>query len=279
MVHFSFYPVLCLLLFFNSQGVFAQSGKTSVLIQSHVYSQALQEKRDYCLYLPADFNPEIQYPLIIAADGQMISEGTYQNLLDSLIENKIIPPLVLIGINSNEQEVSPGSGVTLRYYEYAHRNKQDKILCNRYDNHSEFFLNELRDSVLSAYDIQPDPHYLVFYGCSNGGDYGMRLLLEHPEKFTHFLCYSPIATTGKGKIFRTSHSQAHLFLSYSQEELESPFGSNLVKLNHTVQKKKDSRISVHIYAGGHKRAAWEKEFTHTLPLIFNPSKPSLTKQL
>lgn len=267
MLRFFNYLLLNSLLFFSISGLSAQTGKTSVLIRNHIQSKTLQERREYCLYLPENFNPRLQYPVIFAADGQMIREGRYKNLLDSLMTNNIIPPSILIGIYSNEQETSSEEGQTLRYYEYAYRDKRNKIRCNRYDRHSDFFLEEIRDSVFTAYGIQPDPHYLIFYGCSNGGDYGMRLLHEHPEKFTHFLCYSPIATTGK-KIFRNSRDRVYLYLSYGSEELQSPFGLNLVQLDQTVQKHKDPRVSAHIYQGGHKRAAWEKEFADRLPLVF-----------
>lgn len=264
--------VFCFSLIVSVSNVFAQSGKTSVFIRNRIYSQTLLEEREYCLYLPPNFDPQLIYPVIFASDGQIISEGKYENLLDSLIENKIIPPSVLIGIYSNEQEVSSEEGRTLRYYEYVQRAKQDKILRDRYDRHSDFFLEEIRDSVFSVYRIQPHPQYIIFYGCSNGGDYGMRLLYEHPEKFNYFFCCSPVASVAKRKIFRNLHDRIHLFLSYGKKELESPFGINLVRLDNIIRKNKDPRISVHLYSGGHKREAWEKEFADILPFLFKNQK-------
>ena len=245
--------------------LFAQTGTSSVLLHNRIHSQALREVRDYCLYLPGNFDPRLPYPLIFATDGQMIGEGLYKNILDSLIGNKIIPPVILVGAYANEQK-APGQDQELRYYEYACREKKDQELRDRYDRHTIFFLEEIRDTVLSAYHITPDPGYLLFYGCSNGGDYGMSLLRLHPEKFTHFLCFSPVNTITRKPI---PHTQpVCLFLSYGSEELLMPWGIHLRKLDETLQKRKDPRIRTHTYLGGHRRTAWEKEFASTLPLLF-----------
>lgn len=177
----------------------------SRMITETIYSEALGEERTCCVYLPENFDPDQTYPVVFATDGQVLLDGGYDTLLDELIEKGTIPPVVLIGAYSNENTVS--DGMELRYYEYIDSDdatsrsdadaaggaSADPRIAGRFHHHLSYFTSELRDSIFTEYAIRPDTRKILFYGCSNGGDYGLTLYTTQPgELFTDYICLSPV---------------------------------------------------------------------------------------
>jgi predicted alpha/beta superfamily hydrolase len=85
----------------HAQGI---GGGSKFLIDT-LQSRYMNEPRVICIYLPKDYSDSVQYPVVFATDGQMITDGRYRALLDSLIDRKIIPPIILAGAYSNEKPV------------------------------------------------------------------------------------------------------------------------------------------------------------------------------
>lgn len=240
---------------------------SSSLITDKIYSNELGEEREFCIYRPENFNPEEVYPIIFATDGQIVESGKYKSILDRLIKSETIPPVVLIGAYSNEHIVS-SDGMELRYYEYIENDCNEPQISGRFQNHLKFFSVEIRDSVLAKYSIQPDTEKYLFFGCSNGGDYGLTLYAKYPHLFSDYICLSPVGT--QADIFNpASTTSAGLYVAYGSKEAESPFGSNLEVLNKKLDSISHDQITVTIFDGGHDRKCWEKEFETTLVNIMN----------
>jgi enterochelin esterase-like enzyme len=69
-----------------------------------IYSKSLSEYRKHNVYLPQNFNKQIKHSIIYATDGSSISaDDALKKTLDSLIENKIIKPLILIESYANSK--------------------------------------------------------------------------------------------------------------------------------------------------------------------------------
>jgi len=156
-----------------------------------IQSKYLKEDRIISIYFPKNYSNLMEYPVIFATDGQIITDGKYNILLDSIIENKIIPPIILIGIYSNEKPATSNS--EYRNYEYIESwsNKKDTILGCRFENHLSFFIKEVIQYIENQYSVTKNRENRMFYGCSNGAGFGITLLFKHPELFSNYLCFSP----------------------------------------------------------------------------------------
>lgn len=224
----------------------------------------LQEYRKVITYFPENYSPEMQYPIIYATDGQLILESDYKSLLDSLISKKKIPPLILIGAYSNENEV--GQNLTLRNYEYVKNSRNEGKYGDLYDKHLNFFLFELNQYLENNLKVRRDTIQSIFYGCSNGGGFGISLFIDYRNRFNSFMCFSPLGISYEG-LKRDKNEKTNLIISYGDKE-------NFILINAFEEldqklKKKKIQHTYYSYKGGHDRALWKKEFGLNLVKLFD----------
>ena len=235
----------------------------SKLIIDSIQSNCLNESRRFSVYLPEKFDSKITYPIIYSTDGQMFSEDNYKTILDSLISNKLIQPLIFIGLYSNEAEVSKGIG--LRQYEYIKDfSIHDSIAQQKYRNHDCFFMKEIRDSICRKYEINVDSKNTTFYGCSNGGGYGVTLFLQNNDSFKQYICFSPLGNIKVSK--RKLDNNLKLYIAYGEQEnfiLIDKYQILIKGLN-----KNKYNFENTIYNGGHERKAWKNQFTLNVSELF-----------
>lgn len=112
----------------------------SRIITDSLHSDYMNERRDFLVYLPDSFNSQKQYPVIYCTDGQELLGKGYIVRLDSLISSKVIEPVVLIGLYSNEKTL--GKSTTYRQVEYVKNFQSDSLSKQRFENHLKFFLKE-----------------------------------------------------------------------------------------------------------------------------------------
>ncbi|NJL76694.1 MAG: hypothetical protein HC892_18405 [Saprospiraceae bacterium] len=238
-----------------SKGNTQNTESNSKFIIDSIDSKNLKEARLFNIYLPENFDHKSIYPIVIATDGQIIEEENYKIIIDSLISNKIIEPFILIGINSNETEVA--KGITYRQFEYIKGfTNNDTSINNRYANHYEFFTKEIIDSIKVKFKIIVDPLNLTFYGCSNGGGYGITLFLEDKNIFKNFICFSPLGNIQVKK--RNKANDKKLSIKYGDKELFI-LVDEYEKLKNDLNKK-NYTFEFDTFNGGHDRTCWKYEF-------------------
>jgi enterochelin esterase-like enzyme len=236
---------------------------SSIKIDS-INSHYLHEIRKVVVYLPENFDSNNLYPIIYATDGQSIVELDYKSLLDSLIEDKRIPPVILIGAYSNETIVS--KNVTLRYYEYVKKGDHPKEYIELYRNHSNFFKLELNQYIQEKLNIQNNLTKSIFYGCSNGGGFGISTFIENRKQFNYYICFSPLGISYDG-LKRNKKSDTKLTIAYGEEEnfiLIGKFAELHQKLN-----KKNINHEFYSFKGGHDQGLWKMEFANNLIKLLN----------
>lgn len=247
------------LLLFVAQA-FSQSKSTdSYMKLDSINSTFLGEYRKVITYFPENYHAEKSYPIIYATDGQIILDSDYKSLLDSLISEKKIPPVILIGVYSNETEV--GQNVTLRNYEYVKSTRGQGKYGDRYDKHLNFFLYELNDYLANNLKVQQDITQRIFYGCSNGGGYGISLLIDNSNRFSAFICFSPVGVSYDG-LKRKKKDDTKVIISYGDKE-NFIFINAFEELHQNLTKKK-IKHDYYAYSGGHERILWKKEFERNL---------------
>lgn len=266
------------IIFFGFLGILiisCQSNKTKTLATSKfltdsLYSKNLSEYRKYNVYLPKGFNKEKQYPIIYATDGNS-NLTDKKTLLDSLINNKIIKPLILVASFANGKiadstSMTIGNGkkhnLTYRYFEYVSQEfpEDNKYphLEDTFKNHLNYFSKELIPYVEKELEQSTTRNDRYFYGASNGAGFGLSLLNIKPELIGTYLCFSPFAGDIQSNTSWNIGTQyPNLYYRYASEEF---FLEGDVEFLKSKYKESNSNIEVKEFEGKHNDKFWEIEF-------------------
>jgi len=151
---------------------------TSKIIKKTFFSKDLGKNVAYNVYLPKIYNNKKQFPILYLLHGHGGNEDSWVNLkggnikksLDSLINHKIVPPIVAVTMDAGNS---------------WYVNSQLKM--------ESAFLNEFIPLVESKFKIDIRPHSRFMAGYSMGGYGALRFALLKPELFNSVLLLSPAA--------------------------------------------------------------------------------------
>ncbi|MNK24816.1 putative esterase [compost metagenome] len=245
--------------------IFLFAGSFTGLAQSRfftdsLFSKSLNEYRRITVYLPHSYDTadSVSYPVIYTTDGQLITES-YRHRIDSLIEEKLIKPVVLIASHSNEK---PAGGVEYRNLDYMRmRYKQDFPLTARFDQHMQFFTKELRAYAESNYRVSDLAGQRSFFGVSNGADFGVSLAQDHPEFIKNYVLLSVF--NGSKVPFKWKKRDAvYFYLGYGLKEPPNVSKEVLRMEKYLISKKLNHTVIT--WNGGHERPFWEQTFIKSL---------------
>ncbi len=126
--------------------------------------------RKWFIYLPPNFDPSHEYPVLIGTDAQWDRQWQ-ANGLENAAREKLIPPTVGIFIEPGQDK--PGN-YSFRAHEYDSLN----------GDYSKFLLTEIFPQVQKVVKLSPDPSQRACIGVSSGGICGFTSCWEHPEAFS-----------------------------------------------------------------------------------------------
>jgi enterochelin esterase-like enzyme len=243
-----------------------------------IYSKHLNEYRKHNVYLPHGFEIGKNYPIIYATDGNKIKgESFYKETLDSLIQNEIIKPIILILSHSNKKiadstTVKRGDGsksyLAYRNFEYINdyaSTSKDSLLANRFNNHMKYFNEELISNVEDELNQNINKEDRYFYGVSNGAGFGLSFLNNHPNTIGTYLCFSTFGGNIQSNIWKENIEYPKLYLEYGNEE---PF---FLKEDAEFLKSKYEKLNlfanINEFNGGHDYRKWNEKFTEIISKI------------
>ena len=257
-----------------------ESNLESEYFTDSIYSKHLNEYRKHNVYLPKGFNKEKAYPIIYKTDGGRIRENSfYKTTLDSLIDNKIIKPLILISSHANTKiadstSVTRGNGdkVYLQYRNFEYTNNyvstsKDSLLRGRFKNHKLYFKDELIPTVETKFNQKLNKEQRYFHGVSNGAGFGMSLLNSHPNIIGTYLCFSTFGGNTQTNAWKEGVEYPKVYLEYGSNE---PF---FLKEDAEFLKSKydelDLELEINEFQGGHDHIIWQKKFIEIISKIFS----------
>jgi enterochelin esterase-like enzyme len=245
----------------------------SEFLTDSIYSEYLSEYRKHNVYLPKGFDNENDYPIIYATDGNS-SLTEKKNLLDSLIDNKIIKPLIFIASFSNNKiadstSTTTGDGkkvkLSYRNFEYVDRKPtrlEDSLLVDRFQNHKLYFTKELINKVEKKYNQKVSRADRYFYGVSNSAGFGLSLLNNNPDIIGTYICFSTFGGDIQSNTWNENTTYPNLYLRYGSDEF---FGlkedAEFLKIKYAES---NSFIETKEYEGGHNNEFWKKEFSEII---------------
>lgn len=125
-------------------------------------------------YLPKNIEDPTQVTLLIINDGQDMETLGLAPMLNKLLAEDAITPILAVGIHCDEyRKLEYGTADILDYQMFGSR--------ARY--HRKFILNELLPYISNTYNL-PTFKEVAFAGFSLGGLSAMDIVWKHPEIFT-----------------------------------------------------------------------------------------------
>ena len=238
-----------------TQPLFSQK---SHFFTDSIWSQQLKTYRKINVYLPANFSKNPRYKVIYTTDGQFI-DSSYCKKLDSLIINKMIVPIVIVGVYSSDKMIS--KDFTLRNIEYL---AEGDI---RFENHLHFFTEELTRFSEKKYHVSKKVKDKYFYGVSNGADFGFALSVRKPDFASSYLLFSKAAFFDTTRIGITQSKIKYYLSCGSDKDIIEPTQEICKNLTS-----KNIPFDFHFFKGGHDCTSWLEDFESRIVLIFNNLK-------
>lgn len=284
-------------------GVPAGTLSPKLTLRSRIYDGMVS---DYWIYVPAQYDSRAPAAVMIFQDGEgyLNRKGDHPalNVLDNLIAQRKLPPMIAIFINPGDISGSPGTP-TYRFVE-AYGRKWDRTLrdsmrSTEYDTVSDryprFLLEELLPEVARTYPLRTDGYSRAITGLSSGGICSFNAAWQRPGDFQRVLSWigsftsiqwheDPVGDGGQDypeKILREDHRNLRVWLQDGSNDQENPkYGSwplaNLRMANALKLKGYDFHFS--FGTGPHSAGEGGAEFAQSMEWLWRGYDPTHTAQ-
>ena len=267
-----------------SFGLSCTTDKTSLTSTSQFYtdslfSKHLNEYRKHNIYLPKGIDKSKKYPIIYQTDGNEIKENNFiKKTLDSLIDAKLISPIIVVESHSNSKiadstsmKMGNGDKIYLQYRNFEYINdhadlSEFKSLKNRFENHMSYFKDELIPRIEKEFNqtLAKDDRY--FFGVSNGAGFGMELLNRHPNLIGTYLCFSDFGGGVNQNLWNDSIIYPNLHYIYGKDE--PLFLDKSANKLREIYKNSTSTLDIIVFEGGHDYTFWNTYYIQKLKKLF-----------
>ena len=240
------------------------------LTKLKIKSTILNEERNYGVYTPGGYSTnEKPYNLLVLFDGEDYGDGVQilvptPTVLDNLIAQKKIPPVVLVLVNADSQRLRD-------------------LSCSK--SFTDFLTKELLPEVRRGYRVTVDPKHVVVGGSSLGGLASAYAGLTHPEAFGNILSLSgaywyvpgwektfvPLYLSDSGWLMNqylmSPKRPLHFYIDVGRYE-EKQLSAN--RNFRDILKLKGYPVTYSEYDGGHDYLCWRGSIADGLIALFGP---------
>lgn len=216
------------------------------------------------IYLPKGITPKDKLPVIYMADGLVFNDCNYGRMIDSLIDNKCIMPVV-VACSYEDKTTIPGYNLSYRNAEYVETlARDDNELAQLFDNHYSYFLNEFIPYIESNAPVSTSIEDRIFYGTSNSADFGITLSLREQGMMDEYWCYSPVYSDIKDYGMITTPTSYRICWGAKEEVVMFDYFPSLMK----DIRKRGGSVHSWVFNGGHDRDWWKYWFGQELERRF-----------
>jgi enterochelin esterase-like enzyme len=230
------------------------------VITHTIESAALGESRQLSVYLPPEHDSTQQYPVVYAADGDLV-DG-FATVLDPLVMDSAVPAVIVVGVHSAEYTNTAelyDRGRDLRMQEYLWGENRERFAA-----HERFFVYEVSEWAEQNLGASPDREQRAVFGFSNGGGFAVTMGIRHPRRYGNILAFS----LGMGKswgdpVWSADTAPRHYLVAGTLEPFQKTtdrWAKRLTRLN--VEHVYYERIC------GHDLVMWEEEFPKAVAWAF-----------
>jgi enterochelin esterase-like enzyme len=185
------------------------------IVDTSFFSTNLNNSRTIRIYLPPGYGSiKKEYPVIVFHDGpDYITLGKTKNILDYLIDNKSIQPVIGIFVPAvNRTEEYNGS-------------KKEK--------YTKFIVEELMPNIDQRYMTSKNPQKRANIGASSGGNISLYIGMKHPEAFGKIAAQSSSIESVISSTFQSSEKMnLELYLDYGTYDIPVivSWGNNFIPI-------------------------------------------------
>ena len=212
------------------------------------------------IYIPQGVTSKDRLPVIYMPDGLVFNDCGFKRMLDSLVENKCIQPVVVACSYENKMSV-PGHNLAYRNAEYVEAlAKNDNTLAPLFDNHYNYFLHEFIPYVEKNAPVSDQSGDRIFFGTSNSADFGITLSLRNQGLMAEYWCFSPVYSDIRDYGMINIPTVYRICWGAKEEIGQFDYFPSLIK----DIKKRGGDVSSWIFNGGHDRDWWKYWFSEEL---------------
>lgn len=204
----------------SAQSKSIQSSVFETEIIDTVYSELLEEYREFWVKFPENYNPNssAKYPVVYLLDGFSL-----KNNLETIYDNywgHYLPHMILIGISNktNRTRDFTTSQINIR------RGSVMNVETGGAENFTRFIEKELIPYIDNKYPTTP---YRTLIGHSYGGLFTVNMLINHKHVFDNYIAIDPsiewdnqkFLKEAKQKLISENYEGKSLFVSLAAEQL------------------------------------------------------------
>ena len=219
------------------------------------------------IYLPKGIQSKDKLPVIYMADGLIFNDCNYRKMIDSLIENRCIRPVVIACSYENKKTI-PDYDISFRNAEYIEAlAKDDNKLAQLFENHYNYFINEFIPYIEKNAPVSDSADDRIFFGTSNSADFGITLSIRNQGLMNEYWCYSPVYSDIKDYGMIITPTIYRICWGAKEEVGMFDYFPALIK----DIRKRGGDVHSWVFNGGHDREWWKYWFGQELETRF-PSK-------
>lgn len=224
-----------------------------------VHSTYLKADRQIVIYTPAAPPPETGYPVVYMGDGKAVNFDAH--MIDQLIRDGKIRPILLVGIAGGEGPPLADGGLDQRNREYLINRAPDDYLA-----HEAFVLKEVMPLAETRYHASQRAADRMVQGTSAGASWALSFALRHHDLVDQAAAFS---VSIPANAFDFSQAKGlRLYLEAGRYEDERFRPATLAACKAAKAVGAHCRF-IDLYAG-HDSEAWNYAFVETLKQVFKP---------
>lgn len=250
------------------------------------HATKLDNNRDLYVYLPPSYYiSSTYYPVLYVQDGKGVffeSDWSKESLsmnqtADSLIQEGIIPEIVIVGIANTGSE---------RASEYAHWDGHDNgsKVIGKGELYEDFILNDVIPYINRTYRVKTDRDNTGIMGASLGGLVSFNIGMRNPEIFSMIALQSPYLGWGNNEILQhianrnyaalktSSHMKLWMDVSATENELYRQQNETILQLKAVGFEKYSTLATLTAENGTHSESAWAKRVPDALKFLFSENQ-------
>ncbi|MCA0931294.1 esterase [Lutimonas saemankumensis] len=204
----------------SAQSELIQSSVFETEIIDTVYSELLDENREFWVKFPENYNPDssTKYPVVYLLDGFSL-----KNSLETVYENywgHYLPHMILVGISNRTNRIRDltTSQIKMRRGSVMNENTGGA------ENFTQFIETELIPYIDKKYPTTP---YRTLIGHSYAGLFTINMLINHKHVFENYIAIDPsiewdnqnLLKEAKQKLTSENYKGKSLFVSLAAEQL------------------------------------------------------------
>jgi enterochelin esterase-like enzyme len=216
------------------------------------------------IYLPKGISSKDKLPVIYMADGLVFKDCNFRKMIDSLMDNNSIKPVVIACSYENKMTI-PDYDLAFRNAEYVETlAKNDNKLAKLFDNHYYYFVNEFIPYIEKNAPVSTSAQDRIFFGTSNSADFGLTLSMRNQGLMAEYWCYSPVYSDVSEYGMLSVPTSYRICWGAKEEINMFDYFPALIK----DIRKRGGQVHSWVFNGGHDRSWWKYWFGQELETRF-----------